>query len=101
MVWCQTSGNSPIIIEGRVVSVTVQCTLGVVMHTQMHARSTGELLYEKLAVTREKHVRKRGPVQSMSARSVVFRRSRPLRSGQLHFSRKYVCILDQTEIGVD
>ena len=41
-----------------------------------------------------------GPVQSMSARRTS--RSRPLRSGQLHFSRPhtYVCILDQTEIGV-
>ena len=37
MVWCQTFGNS-LIIEGRVVPVTVQCTLSVVMHTQTHWR---------------------------------------------------------------
>ena len=57
MAWCQTPGNR-LIIEGRVVPVTIQCTPSVVMHTQ--ARSTGELLCEKLAVTRKKHVRKRG-----------------------------------------
>ena len=57
MVWCQTSGNSLISIEGRVVPVKVQYTLSVDMHTRtdaFSARSTGELLYEKLAVTREK-----------------------------------------------
>ena len=36
MAWWQTSGNSLMIIEGRVVPVTVQCTLSVVMHTQTH-----------------------------------------------------------------
>ena len=37
MVWCQTSGNSVIIIEDQVVSVTaVECTISVVMHTQTH-----------------------------------------------------------------
>ena len=58
MVWCQTLGNSLIIIEGRVVPVTVQCTLSVVMHRRLLSQKvTCELLYEKLAVTREKHVR--------------------------------------------
>ena len=36
MVWCQTSGNGLIIIEGQVVPVIVQCTLSVVMYIQTH-----------------------------------------------------------------
>ena len=38
MVWCQTSGNSLIIIKGQVVTVTVQCTFSVVMHFKPEAR---------------------------------------------------------------
>ena len=36
MVWCQTSGNSLIIIEGQVVPAIVQCMLSVVTQSQTH-----------------------------------------------------------------